>query len=170
MNLSSLDSLTDRQLDAVRQRAVKLLRMRRDALRGKVKSAKLSRKWTKRRKPAPKPYVEYIASATFCYACGKPRGYRHSWFAATNTLDPMHFVHSGTGRCVRDIRLVIPACRACHDHAHHENADCPLPQLTDANAAWLKRYYEPENYNPAFIALNNNGKEIEPAEYLGATT
>ncbi len=149
--------LRNLKLEAAQLRAT-LRRLEPKARKPKVRKVRASEDLERAR-----AYVAMLDETSFCWACGRTRDDRPSWWASPFWgLERMHFVHSGTGRRIKDRRLVILGCSGCHCHYHRNIAEWELPRLTDGQCVLLKSRFDLEWYDPLFIAANNIRGAIEP--------
>jgi hypothetical protein len=120
-------------------------------------------------KPDKKIYADFANKfkPDGCWYCGWREGQYDSGFFHVK-LDISHIV-GGAGRRKCDPRALNLLCSfPCHQLAHNATIKVdgkPLPKLTMANMLWLKRKFDPENYDPEWIAsLWLGGMLPEPEE------
>jgi hypothetical protein len=118
-------------------------------------------------------YRNFKADTCFswCWACGRDESQRPDRWFAEWWLDRAHIVHSPR---VEDVRLIVLLCRLCHGRfsgAHIVGCNGhDWPKLTIANLLWLKRKFDPANYDRAFLqdfSIQRLPRAIKPpAVYL----
>jgi hypothetical protein len=149
------------------QRELQQLDAKRRQLRKAIKAAKPKPRKvvSQSERDRAAEWVNMLPEAGFCWACGRTRNDRPTWWGFPFWgIERMHFVHSGTGRRIKDRRLVILACSGCHGHYHDNLADWDLPRLTDGQCVLLKSVFDPDWYSPEFIADSNTRGVILPEE------
>lgn len=87
-----------------------------------------------------------------CWACGRDESQRPDRWFSEWFLDRAHIVNKPR---IEDVRAVVLLCRLCHSRA--SGARIPgcqghdWPRLTVAHLLWLKRRFQPELYDRAFL-------------------
>lgn len=107
-----------------------------------------------------KAWDAMLDNATECEACGwRPGQPSPSYWRADNCLDRAHII-GGTGHRIKDARLCIILCRACHYQQTNGRAvvGCPHEPLTLGNLHWLKMQHD--DYDPVFIRKCNANRPL----------
>jgi len=115
------------------------------------------------------PYAEFALqfSEGGCWYCGWIPGQFDTNFFHVK-LDIAHVI-GGNGRRKKDRRALVYLCSfPCHQLNHGATIRYhgePLPKITLANMLWLKQRYDPEYYDPEWIASLWHGRALpEPEE------
>lgn len=113
----------------------------------------------------------------FCWLCGRTQSYRPIWFHGPYYLQIAH-IASGGGRAFRvnDRRAVGLLCTICH-HLHVSDADRlptmqvgkhKYPTIDERHTLYLKKAFDPEHYDPEWLAsiwIGNVPKPAPPHEF-----
>lgn len=91
-------------------------------------------------------YSEFAALYWYCWHCHARGVYG---IGSHTPLDIAHIV-GGPGRS-HDRRNIIRLCRDCHRAQHGERWPGYPGPLTLANMLWLKKQYDPEFYDRAYL-------------------
>lgn len=90
--------------------------------------------------------------ANWCWACGRDESQRPDRWFAEWFIDRAHIVNKPR---VEDPRLIVLLCRLCHARfGGAQISQCPgndWPALTVGNLLWLKKTFDPENFDRAFL-------------------
>jgi len=85
----------------------------------------------------------------FCWWCGSHSFERPDDWHSPFLIERAHIVASPR---VEDRRVCTLQCSRCHKASHGENiAGYTLPAATQGNMLWLKRTFDPEFYDLAFM-------------------
>ena len=103
----------------------------------------------------PKPTLAYRQmreTADHCWACGRTVSYRDRpdfWF----TDWYLHRAHLVNKSRVEHVKCVVILCPLCHGLSHGTRyAGAPdAVRLTLAHLLWLKRVFDPDNYDRKFL-------------------
>lgn len=106
-------------------------------------------------------YADFAREFDFCWQCGWREGRFDTGFWHVK-LDVAHVV-GGSGRRKKDRRAIVRLCQfPCHRLAHGDvirHNGLELPKLTMANLLWLKREYDPDYFDPFYIARIQVGED-----------
>lgn len=88
----------------------------------------------------------------WCWGCGRDESQKPDRWFAEWWLDRAHIVNKPR---VEDVRLVVLLCRLCHSRFSGARiVACQghdWPRLTVGHLLWLKRRFDPENFDRAFM-------------------
>lgn len=86
----------------------------------------------------------------FCWACGRGKNSRPSWWHATWLIERAHIVNKPR---VEDRRCVVLLCSGCHKGSVHGERfpQRELPRLSVANLIWLKRLQDSAYFDLSFL-------------------
>lgn len=102
----------------------------------------------------------------FCWLSGWTASYRPSWWFGPWFLHIAH-IASGGAKAIRtdDIRAVVLLSPLCHQ-LHVSNSDSlpkmsiggsEWPTIDERHTLWIKRRFDPENYDPDYLQSIWNG-------------
>jgi len=98
-----------------------------------------------------------------CWACqcSTRQGASPAWWGAPWHLQRAHIVNKPRRKDRRSVVLLCPLCHNSLDQRENY-ADDNRPRLTTNNAIWLKRLFDPEFYDLAFLKSNSVRQDLEP--------
>ena len=97
-----------------------------------------------------------------CWFCGRwghevPERWNSPWL-----LEKCHIVNKPR---VCDVRVIVLMCSGCHKKSHGlEIAGFDIEAPTLANMIWLKKIFDPDRFDLAFLRKHSIGNLPEPKE------
>jgi hypothetical protein len=144
-----------------------LTRLRRDVLaaiaskRPKPVKVKVRKVVSAEERERARLYAEWKLDHDGCMLCERTASDKPSWWHGPFFVERMHIVNKPR---VEDVRVILAACSLCHRLQHGATfSQIPgLKPLTITELLRVKKFLDPDNYDPEFLQKHSIRKLVFP--------